>query len=112
MINIILNLLLIQLIVVFIVDLSGIIDTIKHFIWKRWIKIGNYQSISLKPFSCSLCSTWWCCLIYLLITSNLNLLTIAITALLAFLAGTLGDFLLWCKDAITKFINLLYKLID
>ena len=112
MINIIINLILIQIIVVFIIDLSGIVDTVKKFIWRKWIKVGDYHNLSLKPFSCSLCSTWWLCLIYLLITSNFNLLTIAITAILAFLAGTMGDFLIWIKDLLTHIINWLYKPLD
>lgn len=105
------NLLLIQLIVVFIVDLSGIVDTLKQFIWRKWIKVGDWRLIRLKPVDCSLCSTWWCCIIYLLITGNLNLITILVSAVLAFLASTAGDFLTLIKDTITKIITKLYELL-
>ena len=111
MMEIIFNLLLIQIIVVFIVDLSGIIDTIKKFLWKKFVKVGDYHNLSLKPISCSLCSTWWVCLIYLIVTNNFTLPYIAITALLALLAGNMADLMYFIKDAFTKLINLLYKLL-
>lgn len=111
MLNLILHLILIQITTVFIIDLSGIIDELKHWIWKKWIKVGDYHRISFKPITCSLCMTWWLCLLYLIITHQLTLLTIAITALIAYLSSTTGDFLIWIRDLLTKLITLLYKLI-
>ena len=109
MVNLIINLLLIQIITVFIVDLSGVMDTLKKWIWKKWIKVGKWYNLSLKPFDCSLCSTWWLCLIYLFCTNQITLLTVAIAAIIAFLASVAGDFLVWVKECLTAFINLLYK---
>ena len=107
----ILNLILIQIITVFIVDLSGIIDTLKKLLWKKFVKIGDYHNLSIKPFDCSLCSTFWICIIYLLCTGNFTLPYIAVTAILSLLAGNMADVERWLMDAFTKFTELLYKLL-
>lgn len=69
----ILDLFLICLIVIFIVDLSGAMKNFK------------------KPFSCSLCSTWWTGLIYLFCTRNFSIEGVAWVALFAFLAKPIAD---------------------
>lgn len=108
----ILNLLILQLIVVFIVDLSGVMTSIKHLIWK-WLK-GNkpYKDFELKPFTCSLCSAFWTGLIYLLITHSFTIPYIAFVALLAFLASTAGSLLQLIKDALDTLIYILNKWIN
>lgn len=106
-----LNLLLITCLVVFVIDLSGFIDSVKYAIWKKWIKVGDYHSLSLKPITCSLCSSWWLGLIYLLISHQFTLPLIAFQALLSFLTPVIGDMIIWVKDMLTTLINLLYKLI-
>ena len=72
MTHIIQNLILIQIIVTSIIDLSGFIYSIKQGIGKI-LHIPNTDRIQLKPFDCSLCSTFWSGLIYLLYTHNLTL---------------------------------------
>ena len=103
--------LLITFVVVFIIDNPGVIDSIKKWIWKRYIKIGDYNNINLKPFDCSLCSTWWINLIYIAITGKFSILYIAFSALLSLLASNIADFQRWIKDLLTTIINLLYKLL-
>lgn len=103
--------LLITFVVVFIIDNSGVIDSIKRWIWKRYIKIGDYNNITLKPFDCSLCSTWWINLIYIAITGKFTIPYIAFCALLSLLASNIADFQRWIKDTLTTIINLFYKLL-
>ena len=64
----ILNLLLINLILSYIIDVSGAVDSIKSFL-KRILTKGKMSdpNYSLKPFDCSLCMTFWVSLIYLLV---------------------------------------------
>ena len=68
---VLINLTLITAIVVFIVDISGAVDSLKSGL--KWIltkgkmKNSDYQ---LKPLDCSLCMTFWSGIIYLLITNN------------------------------------------
>lgn len=106
------NLIIITLLTVFVIDLSGIVQTFKNWLHRKYIKVGDPNNIHLKPFDCSLCSSWWLGLIYLIVTHQFTFPLIAFQALLSFLTPVIGDFLIWIKDAITKLINLLYKLID
>lgn len=74
------NLLFIAFICVFIIDYSGVIESIDSTL-QKWLK--NPFIHLPKPFSCSLCSTWWTGLIWLIIEHSLSVLNIAYVALLA-----------------------------
>lgn len=106
-----LDLLLLTALIVFIIDLSGFVDEIVKRLYDKYIGKGDYHTIipKLKPFSCSLCMTFWTGLIYLLITAQFNILMISYVALLAFMTPVIGDFLQWVKDLLTKLIDFLYK---
>lgn len=107
------DLMIIAFIVVFIVDISGAIDSFKSGI--KWILTKGKMSNSdyrLKPLDCSLCTTFWVGLIYLLMTGHFTLPFIGFVCLLATFAGILKGILLLIEDAITKIIQLIYKLID
>lgn len=108
----IIDLILLMLIIVFIIDLSGIVPTIKKAIWKKYIKIGDYTNLSLKPLDCSLCLTFWIGLIYLIIAGEFTLPLIAYNTLLAFLTSPAGDLLILIKDIFTKAISSLAKLLN
>lgn len=109
--EVILDLILIQIIVCMIVDLSGIIDSIKTAISKILTK-GKISTtdFDIKPFSCSLCMTFWTCLIYLFITGHFTILFIAVTCLLAYLAQIMTSILITIKDILIKINDLIYKL--
>lgn len=110
--NVIFNLFLIAVICVFIVDISGAIDSLKSGI--KWLltngkmKNSNYD---LKPLSCSLCMTFWCGLIYLLVTNNFTLIYIAIVCLFSAFASLVKSGILLVEDIVTKIIQLIYKYI-
>ena len=103
-----LNLFLISLILVFIIDISGIVDVIKHVIWK-WAYQGKreYKDFSIKPFDCSLCSTWWVGLIYLCF-AGLSWVNVAYVAFLAYLTPVFKDVLILLKDFAVKIIDTIY----
>lgn len=110
---ILINLLLISLIVVFIVDISGVVDNLKSGI--KWLLTKGKMSGSeyrLKPLDCSLCMIFWICLIYLLIIGKFTLPYIAFTCLLATFSAILKNTILLLEDIINKIIQLIYKLID
>ena len=111
--TVLINLLLIQLLVVFIVDLSGVMTHIKKAIWK-WLKGKDkpYKDFEMKPFDCSLCTTWWTGLIYLLITHSFTIPYILVVAGLAFLASTAASLLQLIKDTLDNFIYILDKWIN
>ena len=65
-----LELLALAFIVVYIVDETGIVNSLKTLI-KRWLNVKS--DITLKPLDCSLCMTHWVCLAYVLIFGNLDI---------------------------------------
>ena len=104
------NLLLIALIVVFIVDISGAIDSFKQLIsWiitKGKISTDNYR---LKPLDCSLCSTFWSGLIYLLYTGTFSIPYFAFVCLLAYFSEYFKSTILLVGDIFVKIINMIYN---
>ena len=112
MINTILTLILIQIITVNLIDLSGIVDTIKHFLWKKYVKTGDYHNLNLKPFSCSYCMNHHIAVIYLLIIGKFTFINYTVVLILSLLTPITGDLLLWLKDTLTWLINKMYKLLD
>lgn len=102
---VIIDMLLITLIVCFIVDISGVVDSVRdalaRLIQKRTKVKVDPKSLSLKPFCCSLCSTWWCCLIYILITGHFTLPYVAVAAMLAMCASNISGLMLTLKDVLS-----------
>lgn len=104
-----LNLLLITLILVYVIDITGFVDTVKHWIWK-WVFKGKnkeYRDFDFRPFSCSLCSSWWAGIIYLCFT-GFTWEMVAYVACLSYLTPVFKDALLFVKDLLIKIINDLY----
>lgn len=99
------DLLLLTLIVVFIIDLSGIVDSIEGSL-SKWLK-GKVRIP--KPFSCSLCMTWWAGLIYILCLHQFTLPYIALVALFAHLSGFLGTFLIWVRETLVWMVEKAYN---
>ena len=110
---VLINLILIAAIVVFIVDISGAVDSLKSGL--KWIltkgkmKNSDYQ---LKPLDCSMCMTFWSGIIYLLITNNFTLPYLAFVCLLACFSGVIKTSILLVEDILIKITQLIYKLID
>jgi hypothetical protein len=103
----ILKLFCITLIVVFVIDHSGMIDTIKGALAK-WLKV---REVRIKPFDCSLCMSWWCGLLALAIERQFTLGNIVAVALFALFADKIADTLTLLRDATSKAINAIYKLL-
>lgn len=107
----VINLLIIASVVCFIVDISGIIDTLRHFLWKKYIGVGNEKNLSLKPLSCSLCMTFHTGWIYLLIIGQFTLFNFAFVCLLALLSSNITDALRLTKDLLAWIINQIYRIL-
>ena len=109
----ILSLLMIATIVVFIVDVSGAVDSLKTAL--KWILTKGRMSDSnyiLKPIDCSLCMTFWSCVIFLLVTNHFTLFYVTVSCLIAWFAGIIKNTILLVEDSVTTIIKLIYKLID
>lgn len=99
------NLFIIAFIAVFIIDYSGIIDEADRIITKL-LKSRVPLHIP-KPFSCSLCTTWWTGLIYLLIIGQFNFITLLILGLACALTPEILSIIYFLKDLVNKvFITL------
>ena len=110
---VLINLILLTTIVVFIVDISGAIDSLKSSL--KWIltkgkmKNSDYQ---LKPLDCSLCITFWIGIVYLLITNNFTLPYLGFVCLLSCFSNVIKSSILLVEDILIKITQLIYKLID
>ncbi len=100
-----LNITLLAVVVVFVVDISGIVETLKESIGKLLkIKVGR-----LRPFDCSLCMAWWVCLIYALCVGAFSIPMIAYISLLALLSLRIADTLRLISDIIGAIVEQISK---
>ena len=104
---ILLDLLIIQTLVCFVIDLSGFIPEIEDAL-RRLFKVRIRIP---KPFSCALCAGWWINLIYLLCTGYFTLPYIAFVAGLSFFSKNITGILRWIQEMLIKIESLLYKII-
>lgn len=110
----IVNLLFIAIAITYMIDLSGFVDEIVKRLYDKYVGVGDYHSVlpKLKPLSCGTCLNFWVGLIYIITTGTFSFPMLAYVCMLSFLTPVMGDFLIWIKDLLTAFINLLYKPID
>lgn len=101
------ELLLITALVVYIVDLSGFTESWKQFLFRHF----KTNTISMKPFDCSQCMTWWICIIYLLISGTFTLPRLGIVAGLAFLSNTIGQVFIFIREGANVIIDKLNRFI-
>lgn len=103
-----LNLLLLAFIVVFVVDISGMVDTLKGLIG-RWLGVKLER---LKPFDCSLCMIWWCGLGYVLAVGRFSLVSVAYVALLSSFSIQIGGILQAARGAVQWVIDAMLDVVD
>lgn len=95
--NIYTDLLLVAAVTIYIVDLSGFTDAWRGAL-ARMMHIPESNLRPLKPFDCSLCMTWWVCLIYSAVLKQFTLPVIAYSALLSFLSVPIGQSILFIRE--------------
>ena len=89
---------MLTLVVVFVVDLSGFTDA-----WLGWLSRWLGRTVrELKPFSCSLCMTWWTGIVYALVTGRFCIGIVAYVALMAFLSFPISEFLIFTRELLLK----------
>lgn len=101
-----LDLFLIGVICVIIIDLSGVIDSIKSAI-KRLLTKGKMSdpNYSLKPIDCSFCMNFWCGLTYLLVTNTFSLWMITYVLLISLMTPVIRDFIMLVRDKLILLIK-------
>lgn len=90
---------------VFALDVSGFWDEASAAV-KGWLTHGHIRTpFYLKPFSCSLCMTFWTGVVYILCTGHTTLPWLCYVCLWAWLTPRLGDLLTVTSDLLAKLFN-------
>ena len=105
--SVLLNVVFIQIIVCYIIDLSGFIQSVETGL----SKLLKFKCVIPRPFSCPLCSGWWINLIYLIAVHQFTLPYIVFVAMVSFFSKNISGLLRWIQESLVKIETLLYRLI-
>lgn len=94
-------------IVVYIVDLSGFTETLLEIL----SRYKGQRVTSFKPFTCSLCLSWWVLLVWSFVT-GVTIEKIALSALCSFMSYPICQILQLIQELIIAIIKRLYTWID
>lgn len=104
-----LNLLFITIIIVYCIDYCGFVQEISKSIWKVLFKGLPYKGwVIPKPFSCSVCLSFWVGLLYIVIT-GFSWKMLAFVCLLSWAAPTINDIMILFRDTLVKINDKLYE---
>ena len=106
-----LDLVLIALIWAFIIDYAGAVSSLAQRV-APLLRVKAIDREKLKPFSCSLCMTFWTGIAYLLIVGEMSLLNLGAVCVAAALTMPLYYALRLATDTLNAVISLLNKWID
>ena len=99
------DILMVANIFVFGIDIARFWDVVSATV-KGWLTHGAMHTpFQLKPFSCSLCMTFWTGLLYLAIVGALSVGNVAYVCFVAMLTPRIKDCLLAVDSILAKFIN-------
>lgn len=101
-----LELFLITVITVIVIDISGVVDSIKSGL-KSWLTNGRMKdpNYSLKPIDCSFCINFWSGLVYLLVTGTFSLWLVTWVLLLSVLTPVIKDTIILVRETFLKIIS-------
>lgn len=113
----ILNLFIITIIVCYIVDLSGIVDSLKtpiSYVISKYYKINiSPENINIpKPFSCSKCMSFWICLIFIIVSNELTLFNLCLCTLMSFLSKNITGFMSLISETLVWIENKLFNILQ
>lgn len=113
MTQLLVNLFIIGISVTYIIDLSGVTTSLRKIIWR--LK-NQYKPMPddyyPKPFTCSLCMTFWTSLIYLIIMGKLSLLTFLFVCANSYLTTTYYQMMMTGKMMVDKIFELIQRMIN
>ena len=104
--NVITDLILIQVIVVILIDISGIVQSIEGLI----ARMLSLKKAKVYMLECSFCMNHHISVIYLLLTGALSLKTYAIVLVLCFLTSVTKEVLWTVRDFLIYLIRLVNRL--
>ena len=97
----IIDLILIQVIVVILIDISGIVQSVEGLI----ARLLSLKKVSIYMLECSFCMNHHTAFIYLLLTGALSLKTYAIVLVLCFFTSITKDLLWGIRDRLIKLVS-------
>ena len=108
-----LNLFAITLVVVLIVDISGITEHISKWI-SHTITKGKFIATDIieKIGICSFCVNFWCGLGYLILMNSFSIMNLLFVLVCSFFTPTIAGLLYLLRDLINKIINSINKKIS
>ena len=96
---------------VFVLDISGFWNEASSAVKRVLTKGAMKQPFQLKPFSCSLCMTFWTGLVYLLIVGRFTLPMVAFVCLAAYLTPRIKDLLLAVDMLLAAMFNKIFNVL-
>ena len=99
--NVITDLILIQIIVVILIDISGIVQSIEGLI----ARMLSLKKVSIYMLECSFCMNHHTAVIYLLLTGELSLKNYCFVLILSFLTSVTKDLLWGVRDRLIKLVS-------
>lgn len=106
------NCLFITIIWVVVLDQLHFWDDITSVI-SGWMTNGKIKKpIPLKPFSCSVCMSWWTNLAYIIITNQFSILMILYILTLSWTTPIISSILTLVKNLFLKFLNTIANKFD
>lgn len=99
--NVIIDLLLIQVIVVILIDISGIVQSVEGLI----ARLLSLKKVSIYMLECSFCINHHTAFIYLLLTGALSLKNYCFVLILSFLTSVTKDLLWGVRDRLIKLVS-------
>lgn len=99
--NVITDLILIQIIVVILIDISGIVQSIEGLI----ARMLSLKKAKVYMLECSFCMNHHISVIYLLLTGALSLKTYCFVLILCFLTSVTKDLLWGMRDRLVKLVS-------
>ena len=99
--SIYLQLLFVALAVIFIVDLSGFRETILEVA----SRVAGKRIRELRPFTCSLCMTFWTTLVFAIATGYISLPVAAYCCLLSFASDTIAQAAIFIRECLKALLR-------
>lgn len=104
-----LKLLIINLAIILVIDLSGFVTNIKHKLSRLLTKDKiSTTEFRMRPFDCSFCMTFWCLLAYVVYTQQFTFITVFYIVVITHFTDVTKQVLLLLKDIAVKIINTIY----
>lgn len=106
------DLLMLSVIIVYIIDVSGVMDSIKGTLSKIVYNETGRRMRPLRPFDCSLCMIWWAGIIYIIAVGEFSLPAITWVAFLSAMSTRIHRAIQFLQDAADAFFDFLTSKIN